>query len=132
MKRIYDLGMDTNQISLSVTVGTVGIAHTRVNIARSGGQNTNIAESNVESGNIPEKNIGNASELRNSYIVIHTMIDFSNIEKELWPNQKEKLIIRYYLNGGFSGSQEYNHDTDDVNSMLEGRILSIIKPIELK
>ena len=130
MKRTYNTGIDTNQITLEVKVGTVGTAYTSVYLARGGGQQTKIAESNEDSGNISEINIGEASTLRNSYLVILTSIDLTNIEPDLWENQGDNLRVRYHLNGGFSGYQVYNQDTDDTKILPNGKIL-ITKPIEL-
>ena len=131
MKRTYNTGVDTNQIILGVTVGTVGTAYTSVYSSRSGGQQTKIAESNEDSGNIAEANIGDATNLRNSYLVIRTIIDFSNVDPTLWANQKDNLISRYNFKGGFSGDQIYDHDIDDIISSPNGKTIVITKPIEL-
>jgi len=130
MKRIYNTGLDTNQITLGVTVGTVGIAYTSVYLSRSGGQQLKIAESNEDSGNIKEKSIGTASSLRSSYLIILTSIDLTNVDKDLWQNQADNLSIRYHLSGGFSGSQIYNQDIDDTKVLPNGKIL-VTKPVEL-
>jgi hypothetical protein len=132
MKRTYELGIDSNQITLGVTVGTAGTAYTSASIARSGGQQKKIAESNADSGTISDRNIGKASDLVGSYLIIRTIIDFSNIDKSLWKNQADHLIIRYHLDGGFSGNQVYNQDIDDINASPDGKIIIITKPIELK
>jgi hypothetical protein len=131
MKKTYQTGIDTNQISLGVTVGTVGTAYTSVDLARGDGQQSKIAESNEDSGNIADANIGNASFLRNSYLIIRTIIDLSNIDPQLWGNQKDNLIIRYHLTGGLSGDQIYNQDLDDIVSSPNGKTIVITKPIEL-
>lgn len=130
MKRIYNTGLDTNQISLRVIVGTVGTAYTSVYLARSGGQQTKIAESSEDSGNIAETVIGPASQVRNSYLIILTSIELNANDIDLWEQQADNLVIRYHLNGGFSGYQVYNHDTDDTKLLPNGKIL-VTKPIEL-
>lgn len=131
MKRTYNTGVDLNQITLGVVIGTVGTAYTSVYLTRGGGQQTKIAESNEDSGNITDINIGNATFLRASYILVRTIIDLSNIDSALWENQKENLTIRYHLNGGFSGNQIYNQDLDDIISSPNGKTIVITKPIEL-
>lgn len=60
MKRIYDVGLDSNQIVLGVQVGTVGTAYTSVYLARSGGQHWKLAESSHKSGSIPNRLLGQA------------------------------------------------------------------------
>lgn len=131
MKRTYNTGIDTNQITLGVTVGTVGTAYTSVYLTRSGGNQTKIAESNEDSGNIADRIIGNASTVKNGYLIIRTIIDLSNVDQTLWATQKDNLIIRYHLDGGFSGNQIYNQDIDDIISSPNGKTIVITKPIEL-
>jgi len=132
MKRTYETGIDTNVITLGVKVGTVGVAYTSAIIIRSGGQYTKVAESNQDSGSIAETNIGTAADLKNSYLIVRTIIDLSHIDKSLWENQKDNLVIRYHLSGGFSGNQVYNQDLDDINTSPDGKIIIVTKPIELK
>lgn len=131
MKRTYDTGIDSNQIALGVKVGTVGTAYTSVYLARSGGQNSKIAESNEDSGSIKDKIIGDAKQVKTAYLIIRTTVDFSNIDKEQWPNQADKITVRYHLDGGFSGNQIYNNDTDDIDIVLGGKVAIITKPIQL-
>ncbi|WP_109097706.1 hypothetical protein [Aquimarina sp. AU58] len=131
MKRVYEIGNDTNQINCTVKIGTVGVAYTAVYIARSGGQWSQIKESTSSSGNIKSFLVGQAIDLRDSYLVIRTIIDFSTIDKDLWNEQKNNIVARYYLKGGLLGAQTYNHDTDDITSSSNGKIVVITKPIKL-
>lgn len=131
MKRVYDTGEDANSILLNVSVGTVGTAYTAVYLARSGGQQTKLAESNVDSGDIAERKIGAAHELRNAYLQILTYIDLTSVDEEHRKNAIDNLVIRYYLRGGFSGYQVYDHDLDDTIVMPNGKVM-VTKPIELK
>ena len=131
MKRIYDTGIDTNQIKCAVKIGTVGIAYTAMYIARTGGQWTKIKESSTDSGNIRAFTLGKAVNLKNSYLVIRTIIDFSNIDNNLWGVQEDSIVARYHFEGGFSGKQTYNQDTDDITSSPNGKIIIVTKPIQL-
>lgn len=130
MKCSYNTGIDTNQINLGATVGTVGTAYTIVSFVKNGSQ-TPIAESNEDSGNIQERNIGNAIILRNNFLFIRTTIDLSNIDKSLWTNQSDNLVIRYLLNGGFSGNQVYQQDPDDIVTSPNGNKIVVTKLIQL-
>ena len=130
MKATYNTGIDSNQITLGVTVGTVGTAYTAVYLAISDDDQTLIAESNEDSGNISERNIGNSATLRTKFLVIRTTIDFSNIAPALWPGQIEHLSIQYHLNGGFAGSTVFKLDADDVVSSPEGKTIVITKALE--
>ena len=123
MKRNYDTGTDTNQIMLGVKVGTVGTAYTSVYLSRSGGQSSKIEESNEDSGSIKEKIIGDAKQLKNAYLIIRTTVDLSNIDKEQWENQADKIVVKYHIDGGFSGNQTYNYDTDDLDIVLNGKVV---------
>jgi hypothetical protein len=127
MKRTYITGEDTNSITLGVKVGTQGTAYSSVYTAHSGGLETKIADSEDATGSIRNVNIGKASKLRNSYLLISTVIDLSAFDPTTWDN----LTIRYHLNGGGSGNQVYNQDIDDTKMLPNGKIL-VTKPIELQ
>ncbi len=131
MKRIYDTGKDANSIKLSMKIGTAVTAYTSVYLVRSGGQQTKLTESDLNSGDIAEYKIGTAREIRNSYLIIITSLNLSSIDKKNWQQVIENIVTRYYINGGFSGDQVYNHDTDDILEMPGGNII-ISKPIELQ
>ena len=131
MKRIYDTGIDSNQIKCTVKIGTVGVAYSAIYKARTGGQWAKIKESSSNSGNIRAFTIGKAVNLKSSYLIIRTIIDFSNIDESLWKNQQDNVVARYGFSGGFSGSQTYNGDTDDITSSPKGKIIVITKPIQL-
>lgn len=131
MKRVYDTGIDTNTISLGVKVATVGTAYTSVHLVRKGGQSDKIRESDEFSGNIKEELLGDAKQFKVAYLIIRITIDFSNISEDKWPDQIDHVIVKYHINGGFSGNQVYNFDTDDVDIVFNGKIVVITKPIEM-
>ena len=131
MKRTYNTGLDSNAIELDVSVGTVGIANTIVTQRWKGGTYKIVRESDADSGNVPVFVAGTAEELRNSYLVITTVIDFANLPKEEWKQAREKIAVFYTLDGGFAGHQYFNYDTDDQVNSLDGKIVVITKPIEM-
>ncbi|MCX6274586.1 MAG: hypothetical protein NTV09_05220 [Bacteroidetes bacterium] len=131
MNRIYETGDDTNQITFGVKVGTTGTANTSA-VVQGGSQPKKIAESNEDSGSISEQSIGNASDIRNSFLVLRTSLDLSNTDKSLWPGLKNNLVVSYHLNGGLSGRQVYNHDKDDINTSPDGKTIVVTKAIELR
>ena len=131
MKQTYDTGIATNQINLGVTAGTVGTAYTSVTLVNAAGQSSKIAESDQDSGNISERTIGTGGALKNSYVVIRTTIDLSNIDPSLWPGQQQNLAMRYQLTGGFSGSQTFIQEADDVVASPDGKTLVVSKAIQL-
>lgn len=131
MKDTYNSGMDHNQISLLVKVGITGTAYTTVYSTKDGQQMIKIAESDENNGNIRSMVIGNAAGLRNQYIVIRTIIDLSNIDPSLWLNQQQNLVISYCFDGGFSGSQIFKQDQDDINASPSGKNIIVTKSIEI-
>lgn len=131
MKRIYDTGIDTNQIVFGVNVGTVGTAYTSVNHARTGVQSSKLEESNENSGNIVDHILGDSLHIKTAYLIIRSTIDFSNIGKDQWSNQADNITIKYHLDGGFSGNQVYDYDSDDRDIVLDGKVVVITKAIEL-
>ncbi len=127
MKRTYITGDDDHVITLGVKISTLGTACTSVFKAHGGGQEIKIADSTDESGNIREIIIGKASELKDNYILIISIIDLSSLDRTEWDNTS----IRYHLNGGSSGSLAFIEDIDDTKMMPNGKLL-VTKPIELK
>jgi hypothetical protein len=128
MKREYILGEDSNQITLEVTIGTTAIASTVVARHRSGGEKTVIARSDVDSGNIGNTAIGSAAALRDSVLVIVTVLnitDPTHIDSML-----HGLVTRYKIAGGFSGMQTYDHDTDDITINASNTIVVVSKAIK--
>jgi len=131
MKSTYQTGIDTNTIALRVKTGTVGTAYTVVYLTLSGGQKTKIAESALQSGNISDKTVGQAIHIKNGYLKIRTTVDFSNIDSSQWANQADKIVIKYNLDGGFSGNESFDNDTDDADIVDNGKTVVITKIIQL-
>ena len=128
MKRIYDTGLDNNQIHLMVNIATAGIANTVAYLAKSGGQKIKVAESNIDSGDISNTLVDKAVNLRGFYLVIHTIIDFGTIDMNHWELEAKNIRADYQVSGGFSGNQLYNYDNDDIVKSPSGKIITITKP----
>jgi len=132
MKRIYDTGLDNNQIHLMVNIATAGIANTIAYLAKSGGQKIKVAESNIDSGDISNTLVDKAVNLRGFYLVVHTIIDFGAIDKNHWEQEAKNIRADYQVSGGFSGNQLYNYDNDDIVKSPSGKIITITKPIKFE
>ena len=132
MRTSYNMGADTNEISLEVAAGTVGVAHSAVTQRWTGGSHEVIRESNADSGNIPKFNAGKAKDLRNSFLVVTTVVDFANIPKQNWEQAAKTLSVNYSLDGGFSGHQAFAYDSDDVVISQGGKIVVVTKIIEMQ
>jgi len=103
-KYSYDVGKDTNAISLMADVDTVGLAASRASVidlvatdpARA------VAHSVNATGDIAEQEIGGAKTLKNKQLSILTKIDLIGDEES---NEKEckRISVKYYLDGGKDG-----------------------------
>ncbi len=132
MRNEYNTGQDDNQLTLEVTVGTVGVAHSVAQQRWVGGNFKPLGESNADSGNISELTAGKASDLRGSFLSIVTSIDFANIPKENWEAAAKNISNTYILEGGFSGHMEFKNDPDDQITSQGGKLVVITKLIEMK
>jgi hypothetical protein len=132
MKRVYQVGALEKDISLAVSVGSAGIAYTEANKALSGGQKTTVAQSTKTSGgSISPTVIGTSNGLQGSYLIISTGLDFGALPQTQWAQALKTLSLEYTLCGGFSGTQAYNADLDDVVASLGGKLAMITKPIKM-
>jgi hypothetical protein len=129
MKVSYNLGIDSNQITVGVNIGTTGVAYTTIDLIHNGNKTT-IAESNTESGNIADRVIGIAGDLRNSYLIIITNIDFSNLDRKQQKTEMGHVYTDYHVSGGMSGNLHYHADKDDIEEVTPTELM-ITKAIEL-
>lgn len=113
MIRIYQTGLDNNQIHIQVQFGTVGIASTIVQYSRPGNPVLNIAVSNVGSGNITNTFAGYAGNIRNGSLYIKTVINLNPLPPAIRQNALNNMTAQYTLTGGFSGIQSFSFDPDD-------------------
>lgn len=132
MKKIYETGLDSNEISMSVSVGTVGVAYTSATLTHIGGTSAKIAESDAKSGNISKRKIGTALALRKSFIMFRTLIDFSHLTENERESAVSNLSLKYEFEGGFSGKETYKPDPDDLTVPTNMKTVSVTKIIELK
>lgn len=132
MRKSYNTGADSNRITLEVTAGTVGVAHTAVTQRWTGGNHKIIKESNADSGNIPEFDAGSAAELKGSFLVITTVVDFANIPQQNWEQAAKTLSVEYTFDGGFSGHQSFDYDDDDKVISQGGKLAVVTKIVEMQ
>jgi hypothetical protein len=129
MKRTYITGDTDHPITLGVRITTQGVAQSVVYKAHAGEKEEAIAHSqpNDDLGEIKEFILGNASEMKDSYLLIVSTIDLSNLDQTQWDN----TTVRYHLNGGATGNQAFEEDMDDTQMTPNGKLI-ITKPILLK
>ncbi len=131
MKKQYDTGLGKNEISLTVEVGTTGIAYTKVYFKKKEGQFKIIKESNANSGAIPKIIIGNSDELKEAALSITTNLDFSFLQEKERELAISKLSIKYILSGGFSGHYSFGFDQDDLTASENNKLVTVSKAIQL-
>jgi hypothetical protein len=131
MKTNYQTGPDNNSIFLKVDVGTVGVAHTTVNQYAKGIPRKFIAESADVSGDIPNQVIGLSQNLRNSFVMVNIMIDFSAINSGSQEQAIANTLIHYELAGVSSASIGFTPDPDDIHFSADRTIMSILKQIQM-
>jgi hypothetical protein len=136
MKRQYSVGNKDDNVSATVNVGTRGIAYTAMYQVRSGGQSALIVDSaSVDGrtdGTIPLVAIGSALTLASSYILVRTLIDLSHItDADERASDANNIVVYYTFTGGFSGTQTYNHDNDDITMTPDKKLVTITKAIEM-
>ena len=132
MKRIYLIGDEKNKISLSVKVGTVGVAYSSVNLKRSGGLSEFLKESGTDSGSVSKTLIGVGKDIKNSVVVVVTVIDFSGFSSTERKNHITNISANYTISGGLPGQQKFNFDSDDIIQTSKNRYAIISKAIKLK
>jgi len=132
MKRTYSIGDEKNKISLSVNVGTVGVAYTSINLKRSGGQNEFLKESRTDSGSVSKTLIGVGKDIIEGVIVIVTVIDFSGFSSSERKNHISNIVVDYTIAGGLTGEQKFHFDSDDIIYSSKNRYAIISKAIKLK
>jgi hypothetical protein len=113
----YKTGNGPQQITLSVDIGTVGLAATRAAIDKKGNPLVPVANSLDVSGDIlPSKQIGSANSIQGSDLFISTIIDlriFGNINER--KAESERIMQTYTLDGGSQGM--YVDSTPDVRTV---------------
>jgi hypothetical protein len=126
MIKNYEVGMDNNEITLEVTVGTEALAQSVAYLAGAT-SSVLIAESTLDDGNISAKKIGTGAEVRQKVVSVTTTIDCKLLPAEQWPTLLANLAITYVLNGGVSGRQDSKPDPDDIRKTESGRFITVTK-----
>ena len=139
MERQYNVGIDSNSVTIQIKTGTASTCYTSVSQFLGGGQKILKAESSVtDNGVIAKKNIGVAADLKNTKLIVQTVADFSALADEIVQAIKQDphslktyLVIEYLFTGGFSGNQIYDYDYDDFVISSSGKMVIVTKHIDL-
>ncbi len=139
MERNYNVGSDSNAITLQVNTGTAAMCYTIANQVLSGGQKVFKADSpDGSNGAIAITNIGSGADLKNTEIVIQTIADFSALPQDVIDSIKQdphslknKLVIEYIFSGGATGKQHFDYDNDDFIISSDGKLVVVTKKIKM-
>lgn len=129
----YKIENNNNEIFITVTVSTHGVAVSDVVLTI---KNQNLTKGHSKdggSGNINKTKIGIAKELKNGILEIETDINLHHIPQTEWQNYFDNLDIKYYLEGGVSG-QKYPFliENEDKHKNPAGDIITVNKYFNLK
>lgn len=130
MREMYNVGMNTNKISLEVQIGTPGLAHSTAFLFSDEISYVMITESGNEDGNIAKTPIGTAEDLTQKFLMIRTSVDFRLMDPGQWPQLIENIYCKYILSGG-AEEKAYHCDSDEKYISDEGNIVVIDKYIDL-
>jgi hypothetical protein len=130
---IYRVGNNDDQIFITVTVSTPGIAETEVTKYLVDGNYVVVANSPNATGILPRTLLGKANELKGSLIEIDTDVLLDLIPKEDWPNCYENLQIKYYFEGGKAGQQQpFVCLPENKHKSVSGKTIGAEKFIKIK
>lgn len=127
----YYLGITSDEITLSVKIGTGANSYTVVNKHVKDQAKMKIAESSLDNVNITDKKIGKSENLMNCVIVVKTFIYFGNLPDDIMKSSIDNLFINYTLKGGFSGTSVFKYGTDDITVDIKNNFAVVDKPIRL-
>jgi hypothetical protein len=118
-------------IQLNVTIGTPGLAITRISQKYANGEwNNSYLFISKGNGNVPLFTLGNPLSLKGSTIRINTIVHFGTFPSSLWSQLKNALVTKYFVSGGNSNDSYY--DRPDNIHTSDGEILVIDKYITFK
>jgi hypothetical protein len=118
------------EIFITVTVSTPGIASNEVEVTFSTGDSVLIAESTDATGLVKKTSLGKSLDLVSGLVEINTRISLSNIPKADWPNCFDSLIVKYFLSGGVK-DETLECETEDKQKSDSGKTLIVEKFIQL-
>jgi hypothetical protein len=124
----YFISESTPQITLSISVSTVGVAYTSVCFE---GEPL-LAESDTSTaGSVRETIIGNANHIKNKWLSIHTEIDFTHIAQNTRENAIQSIVIKYCFSDGISEPQSFGFSPSNLIKLQNGKNVLIVKSIHL-
>lgn len=120
----YSVNDSNDDIILEVRAGTVGICETRVYIRIEGSFVKIITSEEINNGNIPPSNIEINKNLINSFVLIRSVLNFSNVEEgEARKKAIETTLLNYILNGGPEGEKKFKAQGMDILIISETKVV---------
>lgn len=139
MNKHYNVGIDSNTVTIQVAVGTAATCYTCVNQCLADGQEIRKAESTATSnGAIDKKPVDTAATLKGTSLLVQTTVDFSAMPDDVIQTiqqdhqaVKTYLTITYTIDGGFDGQQVCHYDDDDFVVATDGKMVMVTKQFDL-
>lgn len=128
----YGVQNNDDEIFITVTVSTPGIAQTDVEKYSVDGSNIHITDSPNATGIIPKTLLGTGKELIGSLIEIDTDVLLDLIPKEDWSTCFDNLVIKYYFEGGKAGQiQPFLCLPTDKHKSVSGKTIGAEKFVKI-
>ncbi len=132
MEQSYQVGSGNAQITLNVTVGTVGVAYSEFSIMK----NFKIIGSGKSKprsgGKIDNAVLGETSYLQGTILTIDVLIDLSHLNQAQRESAINNLVVAYELLGGKDGNKKYSFNKEtDLMITPNQKILAITTQIAL-
>ncbi|WP_269222327.1 hypothetical protein [Flavobacterium sp. IMCC34518] len=128
---VYLIEKRENEIFITVTVSTHGIATTEIKLFQDGSI-INKGFSNNGAGLISKTSLGIDSKLNGATVKIETDIVLTKVPKSAWENCFKNLEIHYYLEGGKANQkQPIELLVSEKKKSSSGETIVAIKRIDL-
>jgi hypothetical protein len=128
----YFISKNKNEIFITVTVSTPGIASSEVEITLTSGETIEKVKSTDGTGLIVRTSLGIAEDIVNGLIEIDTSILLNKIPSSDWQNCYDNLVIKYYLEGGIDNQSEpFLIEAKDKHKSVSGKTIGVEKYIKL-
>lgn len=128
---LYYIEKNKNQILLTVTVSTHGVAVSEIKLVIDS-QNLVKGNSTDGSGNVYKAPIGFAENLNYGLVVVETDVFLNKVPKTEWKSCFEELMIKYYFEGGKSEQKalelkkEEKHVDDTGSTIVAKKYINLI------
>lgn len=127
MKEKITFDNSAKKIFFQVNIGTPGIGNTQIYKRGNGDETIKIAESELENSNINTFELGSPESLENKSLAVQTIINFSALDKSLWPQLLNTISSDYQIWDDLGNKKNFIHGADDMIVSNDGKTVFVIK-----